>query len=507
MAKGSGLRNVLAALDRHGSKTKSHGGYHTSQCPVHGDRTASLSVSQGDKGARLKCHAGCQVVDIIAALDLSWPEIFDNGGQMTDEDRGLAADLWMPCQKNGCGGHKAAEYRYTDEVGNLLYAVARCSRKGNGCAHAFAQWIPDHAKKFGKKWGLPNTVRRVIYNLPRVIEAAKAGRRIWLMEGEKDADRMKADFPDEVATTIASGAGASKWRPEFTRYFQGASEVVIVADCDKAGLEYAEEVFRHLSKIVKRVRVVCTPLMEDGSDFSDHRDYGFGLDEFEIIPFEPIAKRPRMVIEVQETDREKPVVFKGFSQEQVERSLVGSILKFGHAYEVAEVDFITDRRLKIAVRAAARISGRGRTISPESIAIEIEEMGISTYDKAIPELLEIEKSAFSDTEKPKVAARILRERTLRSNVSYWLGAAQKRITNESIELDTLLTEMRMTLARHAEEFVGLDAYGEPVGDVFTGDIIEEVAMEEVERPTASNVRSLPTAEAREKRSGSAARSG
>lgn len=483
MARGSGLRNVLAALDKSGSRVKQHGGYYTAQCPAHDDRNASLSIDQGEKGAVLQCHARCSTDDIRIALDLNWPDLFDNGGQMGDEERQLAADLWMPCQKNGCGGHKSAEYRYSDENGNFLYAVARCSRKGDGCPQPFAQWVPDASKKFGKKWGLPSSVRRVLYNLAKVIEAAKAGRRIWLMEGEKDADRMRRDFPDEAVTTIVSGAGKSKWRLEYGRYFKGASEVIIVADCDRTGLEFAEEVHKHLSNVVAKVKVVCSPLMADGADFSDHRDHGFGLDEFEIVPFTPIKKRPEMVILVEEEHREKPVVFSGFSQESVERSLVGSILRYGHSYGIAEVDIQTDSRMNVIIKAAARLARQENVITPDMVAAEVEEMGVSTFEKVLPYALELEAVAFDDTTKPLVAARILRERTMRRMLALVSRATESAAQDEKRPLDQILAEVGRTAERMNEEYVSLEReYCEPVGDVFTGDVLEEIVMmEEIEQ--------------------------
>lgn len=489
MARGSGLRNVLAALDKSGSRVKQHGGYYTAQCPAHDDRNASLSITQGEKGAVLNCHARCQTDDIRIALDLNWPDLFDNGGRMNDEDRQLAADLWMPCQKNGCGGHKAAEYRYTDEQGDLLYAVARCSRKGDGCSHAFAQWRPDSGKPHGKSWGLPGSVRRVLYRLPKVIEAARAGRRIWIMEGEKDADRMKLDFPDEVATTVVSGAGKSKWKLEYTRYFKGASEVIIVADCDRTGLEFAEEVHGHVSKLVGKVKVVCSPLMNEGADFSDHRDHGLGLDEFEVVPFKRITQRPQMAILVEEGHREKPVVFGGFSQESVERSLVGSILRYGHAYGINEVDLQTDARMNVIVRAAARLAAQELVITPEMVAAEIEEIGVSTYEKVLPYALELEAVAFNDPAKALVAARILRERTLRRTLAYMSRATESAVQDEKRPLEQILSEVGRTAEKMHEEYASLEAvYCQPVGDVFTGDVLEEIVLEETEQP--SNVRPL-----------------
>lgn len=496
---GHGFEIMIEALDAAGSKGSRAGSGEVFQCPAHDDQNPSLSVSRGTKGMDVvfNCHAGCKRDDILSALKLTWKDIL-GGGKNDDDYRAHRADLWMPCQggkdtppERRCPGHKSAEYHYTDEAGNFLYAVARCSHKGNGCRAPFAQWRSDSTKRYGKAWGLPESVRRVLYNLPKVIEAAKAGRRIWILEGEKDVERMKADFPDEVATTVVSGAGNGKWRPEYTRYLKGASQVIIVADCDKTGLEYAEHVHGHVSKVVDRVKVVCSPLMADGADFSDHRDYGFGLDEFEIVPFEPIAKRPRMVIEVQEEDREKPVVFNGFSQDSVERSLVGSMLKFGHAYGISEIDVTTDPRLKVIVRAVARLAAQEYVITPEAVALEIEDSGVSTYDKVLPFALELEEVAFSDTQKPLVAARILRERTMRSALAYISRATETAAKDERRPLEQILSETARTAERMAEEYAALEkAYCEPVGDVFTVDVLEEIVMEEIDQPEVSNVRPM-----------------
>ncbi|MCP9209641.1 hypothetical protein [Streptomyces cucumeris] len=380
------------------------------------------------------------------------------------------------------------EYRYVDEDGKLLYVVARCSRKGEGCQAPFAQWYPDPSKRYGKSWGLPSGIRRVLYDLPKVLRAAADGRRIWLMEGEKDADRMALDFPDEVATTALSGAGKSKWRLEYTRFFAGASEVIIVADCDKAGLQYAEEVHNHVSKVVNRVRVVCTPLMEDGADFSDHRNYGYGLDEFEIVPFERATARPRMVIEVQEHHKEKPIPFKGFSQESLERSILGSMLRCGMAFGLCEVDVSSSPQLRIAVGAVSRMDARGGVVTPETVAAEIEAEGQGSYSQILAYLCEIERVAFDDTSKPVKAAHILRERSIRKGIALSCRTVEEAAQDERWPVGDVLAHMGRLAERHVDEYADLGReYSEPKSEVFTGDVAEEVVREE---GMGANVRTL-----------------
>ncbi len=46
------------------------------KCPSHEDKSASLSVSQGDKGILVWCHAGCSYPEIVAALDLRPQDLF-----------------------------------------------------------------------------------------------------------------------------------------------------------------------------------------------------------------------------------------------------------------------------------------------------------------------------------------------------------------------------------------------------------------------------------------------
>jgi hypothetical protein len=73
---------------------------------------------------------------------------------------------------------------------------------------------------------------RIPYNLPSVIEAAKAGRTIFWPEGEKCADSLAALG---VTTTTNMGGSNFPIPPSWLRYFKGAQAVVFPADCDAAG--------------------------------------------------------------------------------------------------------------------------------------------------------------------------------------------------------------------------------------------------------------------------------
>ena len=105
-------------------------------------------------------------------------------------------------------------------------------------------------------------MRRVPYRLPRVIETAKAGGTIYVVEGEKDVHAIEA--AGAVATCNPMGAG--KWRDEYSAALAGA-HVIIVADDDEPGRKHAAAVHAALLATAASVGVV---LPAQGNDASDH---------------------------------------------------------------------------------------------------------------------------------------------------------------------------------------------------------------------------------------------
>lgn len=119
-----------------------------------------------------------------------------------------------------------------------------------------------------------------LYRLPQVFEAVGAGKRIWLCEGGKNADDLAGYLPaGEVATTAPDGSKGA-WTSDHTAALSGAA-VTIIADRDQNGYEYAGRVAKALRAADCVVRVVRTPIEEQGADASDHLAAGLGLDAFE----------------------------------------------------------------------------------------------------------------------------------------------------------------------------------------------------------------------------------
>jgi hypothetical protein len=175
--------------------------------PLHGrgDLKPGLHVAYDGRGVALTCHVGCTTAQILDAIGLTYKDLFDE-----------------PLEKR-----EPLYYKYLDSDGEVLFAKLKHFPKRYSIKHpnGDGSWQDGIAK------GTP----RVIYNLPSVIAGVKAGETIWIVEGEKDADRLAT--LGKIATTNFEGAsiGKSKWKPEYSEFLLGAKNVVIVADRDDVG--------------------------------------------------------------------------------------------------------------------------------------------------------------------------------------------------------------------------------------------------------------------------------
>jgi len=122
---------------------------------------------------------------------------------------------------------------------------------------------------------------KLLYNLPRVIEAREAGEEIWLTEGLRDAENVKAQ--GKVATSVAWGA--LHWHDNYTRTLTGA-HVVIVIDNDEPGRKRLEMVYEALEPVARSLHVLRPP--EGVKDVSDVLDSGGSLDD--LVPIEVVEQ-------------------------------------------------------------------------------------------------------------------------------------------------------------------------------------------------------------------------
>jgi putative DNA primase/helicase len=87
--------------------------------------------------------------------------------------------------------------------------------------------------------------------LPELVKAAATGETIYVPEGEKDVDNLRAIG---FAATTNPG-GCKKWRSEYSEHLRGA-DVVVLPDNHLEGREHGDQVAASLRGIASRIRVL-----------------------------------------------------------------------------------------------------------------------------------------------------------------------------------------------------------------------------------------------------------
>jgi DNA primase len=146
-------------------------------------------------------------------------------------------------------------YDYVDESGKQVFQVVRYEPKD------FRQRRPDD--KGGWIWNLQG-VRRVLYRLQELLWA-NPGEWVFIVEGEKDVDRLY----DEgfIATTCTMGAG--KWDDSYSEFLNDRSKVAIIPDNDNAGRRHAKAIAESLANVGVKARILELPGLLEKGDVSD----------------------------------------------------------------------------------------------------------------------------------------------------------------------------------------------------------------------------------------------
>lgn len=268
-------------------------GQYTACCPAagHDDTEPSLSIGLGADGrVLLKCHKGCSLRDILEGIGCSPADLYPpNGHQARPSAQRRRGTL-------------AATYDYRDERGTLLYqAVRYADPKG------FLQRRPDPDGRGrgggGWRWKLDG-VRRVPYRLPQVLAALAAdpAATIFLVEGEKDADRLAG--LGLVATTTAEGATNPRHTAAELATVVRGRRVVVVQDMDASGDIYARDALKYLREHTAAIAVLRLPRLVhlpthglDVSDWLDDPQYGGTVEELGALAEEALehaTEQPKM---------------------------------------------------------------------------------------------------------------------------------------------------------------------------------------------------------------------
>ena len=252
------LENVLQKLEAKGCPARQRGSGWQARCPAHEDKTPSLSITESADGKVLfHCHAGCQITEIMAAVGLTYNDIF----------------LPDPLRANT---KKQKEYIYYDENGERLYRVVKyLDQDGNKTFRQQAAQGDGWAHTMGQ-------TRRVLYYLPRVRAAIDTGRTIWIVEGEKDVENLSFST-GAIATCNPGGADngtGGKFTADMVQQLRGARRISIIIDNDLPGKRHARYLAEQLASKTVQVTVWRSP---NHKDISDHLAAGQTLADLEPL--------------------------------------------------------------------------------------------------------------------------------------------------------------------------------------------------------------------------------
>lgn len=217
-------------------------------CPCHEDTRPSFGVGLRDHTDKngvpgytllMKClSCGAGLKDVCSALGIDESDCFTYD-PTARKARGPA----------GAPRREVAVYPYVDEQGTVLYEVVRYEPKDFRQRRVLPNGV--------REWKLGD-VRRVLFNLPAVREAAETGKRVYFVEGEKDAQSLGR--ARAVATTNMGGAamrpGEKKWRAEYEDQLAGVAQLVVIPDNDEPGRAHAQIVADSVKAKVGEVVVV-----------------------------------------------------------------------------------------------------------------------------------------------------------------------------------------------------------------------------------------------------------
>ena len=191
--------------------------------------------------------SGCTTEVVCSSIGIKISELFG------EKSFGLNAEA-----------SKRIIYPYHDQEGKILFSKIRIEPGFDGRAKSF-YWerLNEHGVIIKNLEGC----RKVLYRLPELIQAIIEAKTVFLVEGEKDADKLRA-----YGFTASTAPESLKWHEDFTAALKNA-DVIILYDMDKTGFERRELLCKSLYGKVRRLRVVDLPGLiyqeSHGRDVSD----------------------------------------------------------------------------------------------------------------------------------------------------------------------------------------------------------------------------------------------
>ncbi len=305
-------------------------------CPCHDDRTASLTISKGNKCILLHCHAGCRFDDILDAAGLRKSDLFYD--KPVSENVPQWLKFVQKCAERD--GKKLVDYyHYSLLTGE--YGFTRIRYKPKSFSYGI---LKDGRFTFRLNGQHREQIPAVYGSIESVKKAIKNGEPIFYCEGEKDTNTVIAQgFP-----AVTCGA-VGDWRGDCTELFRNAN-VIMLAHNDSGGMELANKVKTDLQNIAKSVKIVAPcPDIEHG-DITDYFNAGNTREDFEALIQETVTVKPAPVGQNLETAKKagKPLelILKELKAETYETTdkgfgrLFADVFKKKHRYNPSRKDWM-----------------------------------------------------------------------------------------------------------------------------------------------------------------------
>ncbi len=271
---------LVSALEAKGCAPKVTGNEKLrARCPAHADRRPSLSATRMPGRVLVHCFSGCRYEDVLSRLNLT------------------KRDLFLESKFGGPRVQRArlvATYQYFDDGGCLVAEKIRFEPK------EFAWRSPDPVRPGRIASGLHGR-RPGLYK----GECLTDGESVFLVEGEKAVDRLRA----EGQVAVCSPYGASAWKPQHTMALRrhNLALIVILPDGDKAGRKHAQVAAKALFEYdqdtypegtTPAVKIVTLTGLAAGGDIVDWLDAGNTTEQlWKLVGSTPLWT-PRLASEI-----------------------------------------------------------------------------------------------------------------------------------------------------------------------------------------------------------------
>ena len=224
-------------------------------CPFHNDKNPSLSVNLKEGLYHcFSCHAQGDAVDyLVEKRGMSKKEAVEMAGKsdkpMPEKSEQKKREWVSELPRERVATH---EYRLAD--GRLVFVVCRFE-SGAKC-RPFSPSTRNNQDGWVKGCLLSNN--RPVYlqeTLPDDLEA-----QVWVVEGEKCADRVRETYQGNVAV-VAWSFGTNSWSKTDWRILHKRT-VLLVSDADEAGHKAMRELGTELHENGCRVRIALTETLD-----------------------------------------------------------------------------------------------------------------------------------------------------------------------------------------------------------------------------------------------------